>query len=108
MKFNIDNYDKNYVMHCPTAEAADIFLSHLDSLGKTWCNGIRYTEKTNWSKYESNTCYRFINGTYENLGYKRLEKVILEFYDFDWDDNDFNQEDTSALEQFLKSFQVSS
>lgn len=115
MKFNIDDYNDSYVMHCPTEEAADIFLSYLDSIGKQWRTGKRYIEYTNWLAYNSETCYRFTQGTFGSLSKYLSEewlgvKIVLEFNDFDWDYDsiDIDEETIAIFEQFLGNFQITS
>lgn len=51
------NSDKNLVIHCDTEEKANILLKAFDKLGKKWCAGAFYTEKTNWDEYKEKTCY---------------------------------------------------
>lgn len=81
MKFNIENYDGNYVMHCKTEAEAKRFCRYLNNIGRTWCDGTNYLCE--------NTCYNFNEGSYgwksfyEAIGYK-----ILEFSDFDWSENE--------------------
>ena len=104
--FNINNYDGTYVMHCPTEEAAIIFLSHLDSIGKTWSNRTSYNDDNYYSKHGSKTCYRFVKGFYGSLEfYQSVGCTILEFDNFDWgDDLNIDKEDTDILNSFLKDF----
>ena len=87
-RFEYNDYNEHFVMHCPTLESSDIFLRHLDSIGKTWCSGTKYTEYNPWSDYEENTCYLFVPGEYSDLDYFESEEEyeILEFYDFDWEE----------------------
>ena len=83
MKFNIDDYKGEYVMHCKTEEEAKNFLFYLDSIGKKWCDGNSYLRGTKWYDYGPYTVYYFNKGTYggihyaEDNGYK-----ILEWSDF--------------------------
>ena len=40
MRFNIEDYKGNYVMHCKTEEEAEIFCKYLHSIGRTWSTGV--------------------------------------------------------------------
>ena len=74
-------------MHCDTDEKAKTFLKFLHKCGKNWDSGDSYLIKTNWERYEENTCYEFNDGTYCGLDWYRQDKhTILEFDDFDWSD----------------------
>lgn len=43
-RFDINNYpDENYVMVCSTKEQSEIFREYLDSVGRKWRSGDRYT-----------------------------------------------------------------
>lgn len=86
MKFNIDKYMGNYVMHCKTEEEAKIFLRYLDSVGRKWVDGHSYISMTNWDAYGPDTCYDFYKGTYCNKTYflTCYGYTILEFSDFEW------------------------
>lgn len=93
MKFNIEDYDETYVMHCKSSNEADIFAEYLDSQGYTWSSGNSYVGRTFWSPVGGGTCYRFKRGfrgfleSYlqdvmsENLGFNAK---VLEFDDFEW------------------------
>ena len=94
-KFYYEDYDETYVMHCPTKESAQIFLKHLDSLGKRWWGGMPYTASTEWYQHKTNTCYRFYADIYDSIKFytskdcKRclgFSANVLEFDDFEWDD----------------------
>lgn len=86
-KFNFYKYDRNCVMHCPTEESAEIFLSFLSSLGKGWRTGDSYDNCSHWQMYKEETCYRFVAGEYGDLAYfTEYNYTILEFYDFEWDE----------------------
>lgn len=83
MKFNIDDYKGNYVMHCKTEKEARDFLDYLDSIGKKWCSGKSYLGNTNWGIYTSNTIYEFNHGSYADTSYaERYGYTILEWSDF--------------------------
>lgn len=83
MKFNIDDYKGNYVMHCKTEEEAKDFCNYLDSLGRKWCNNKKYTEENYWQYYQDETCYDFndnsFNAKYFFVGHNYK---ILEWSDF--------------------------
>lgn len=83
MKFNIEDYKGNFVMHCKTEEEAKDFCRYLDSLGRKWSDGTKYTELTFWCVYKDNTCYDFNNGKYYLLSsYESKGYIVLEWSDF--------------------------
>lgn len=83
-------YADCFVMHCNTKEKAEIFINTIGEQG--W---ISYHGTPQWELFKEQTCYNFVLGT---IGEKdRYEKTnlweILEFDDFDWEeecDNDSN------------------
>ena len=83
MKFNINNYEGEYVMHCKTEEEAKNFCGYLHSVGRKWCNGEPYTSHTNWSVCTKSIIYYFNDGTYGSIGGARANGcTILEWSDF--------------------------
>lgn len=83
MKFNIDDYKGNYVMHCKTEEEAKDFCNYLHSVGKRWNNCTSYLDTTDWSNYKSDTVYYFNQDLYWNIdSAKRDDYTILEWSDF--------------------------
>ena len=103
-KFEYNDYDERCVMHCPTQESADIFLSHLSSIGESWCTGRSYIDDSRWYDYEEETCYLFSIGEYGDYDYFESEGYeILEFYDFEWGEiePDHRSEITMSFEEML-------
>ena len=86
LKFNINDYPGNCVMHVTTEKQDEIFRKYLHSLGRTWSLGQKYIEFTYFGDYENNTCYEFNQNKYSNLTYFLDGYRILEFDDFDWSD----------------------
>lgn len=83
MKFNINNYKDKYVMHCKTEKEAIDFCNYLHSIGKKWCSGGTYVERTNWHFYGKHTVYCFNDGSYCDTDYaKRNHYTILKWSDF--------------------------
>ena len=83
MKFNIDDYKGNYVMHCKTKEEAESFCKYLHSLGKKWSNRDNYFPHTNWENYGTCTCYDFNRNEFSGISfYKAKNYTILEWEDF--------------------------
>lgn len=89
MKFNINDYDGNYAMHCKTEEEAKDFCRVLHEAGKVWNdilgrpNGSTYLEYTRWKEYKSDTCYNFNRDLYARIGYyEKQGYTILEWSDF--------------------------
>ena len=86
--FCADDYDLNTAMHCKTEEEAQIFLDYLDSVGKRWSSGDSYLDKTLW-EYGGQTCYYFNQGCVGRIEtLLRNKRLILEFDDFNWSNND--------------------
>ncbi len=83
MKFDINNYEGKYVMHCKTDEEAKDFCNYLHEHGRTWRTGQSYKEKTQWGNYQQNTVYYFNTGTFGSLHCAKDYKYrILEWSDF--------------------------
>lgn len=89
MKFNIENYAGNYAMHCKTEAEAKRFCRYLNNIGRTWCDGTNYLCENEWSVYGDQTCYAFNENKcgWKSL-YERENAIILEFSDFDWNENE--------------------
>lgn len=101
MKFNIEDYKGNYVIHCKTEEEAKDFCNYLDSLGRKWCNNKKYTEENYWQYYQDETCYDFndnsFNAKYFFVGHNYK---ILEWGDFM--DNKFTKADLKSGDVVLR------
>lgn len=89
MKFNLADYDGNYVMHCKTEEEAKDFCRVLHEAGKVWCNIFHertmdtYLDCTRWATYESDTCYNFNLDVFGRKSYYVDNNyTILEWSDF--------------------------
>lgn len=88
MRFNFDDYcdrDKRYAMRCRNRAEAEVFLKHLDSLGKHWHSGRSYLDLDfGWDP--SHPCYIFREGLRCEGG--RSNFTYLEFSHFDWGETD--------------------
>ena len=83
MRFNIEDYEGKYVMHCKTEEEAEIFCKYLHSIERTWSSGYSYLSESYWYIYKELTCYNFNYGTYGDKPYYEEEGyTILEMEDF--------------------------
>ena len=83
MKFNINNYKGNYVMHCKTEEEATDFCNYMHNIGRRWCSGESYLNRTCWDWYQKNTAYNFNGNSYANVKFYIENKyTILEWSDF--------------------------
>lgn len=103
MKFNINDYKGNYAMHTTTESQAKIFCKYLASQGKTWCDGKSYTDKNYFDFYETATTYRFNKDMFASYNYSFLSKdKILEFTDFEWDEEYETAEFISPFEEGKK------
>lgn len=84
-KFNINDYPGKYAIHCDTEEKAKVFCKYLDSVGKVWNDGVIYTDRSFFNKYDSDTVYNFNMGLFGYFEYYvDQDYTILEFDDFDW------------------------
>lgn len=81
MKFDIEKYAGDYVMHCKTEEEAKDFCKYLDSIGRTWASGGKYVDNLHWSDYGPDTIYWFNSGSYDYINYY-TDATILEWSDF--------------------------
>lgn len=101
MKFNIEDYKGNYVMHCKTEEEAKDFCRYLDNIGRKWHGGDSYVEFTEWNEYEEKTCYDFNDGYYASISYYIIDNYkILEWGDFM--DNKFTKADLKSGDVVLR------
>ena len=83
MKFNINDYKGKYVMHCKTEAEANHFCAYLDSIGKRWATGSRYTDDNFYKAYMSNTVYYFNTDTFGPISWAKAKcYTILEWEDF--------------------------
>ena len=95
-KFVVNEYRFNkFVMHCKTLEESKTFCKYLDSVGRKWESGERYTENSRYYSYSGRTCYNFNEGKIGHTGYyERSNYTVLEFEDFDWSDFEMKKEFT--------------
>lgn len=83
MELNINDYKGKYVMHCKTEAEAKHFCAYLDSIGKRWSTGKRYTDDNFYNVYMSNTVYHFNTDTFGSVSLAKAEHyTILEWEDF--------------------------
>lgn len=86
MRFDANNYKGKYAMHCATEKEATIFLKYLDSIGRKWTSGKKYTDQTYFYEERENTTYAFNQGLYGGFDWFIKEGCkVLEFTDFEWD-----------------------
>lgn len=88
MRFNFDDYcgrGKRYVMRCRNREEAEVFLTHLDSLGKYRNSGRSYLD-FDFSWDPRYPCYIFQDGLRCKDGISHY--TYLEFSHFDWGETD--------------------
>lgn len=107
-KFDITEFSSQHVMHCRTLGDAIIFLGILNELGLTWCNGQSYLNIHNYETYNSDTCYRFLNGHFGDYDFYSSHEAytVLEFGDFDWSDYDKSFNEEQVLLDFISGFVV--
>ena len=87
-RFNIEDYQDEYAMHCETEVKAAIFCGYMDSVGRVWIDGTSYVEDMAYDDCENDTAYTLDDMSYGH--WQELERcryTILEFDDFDWSIN---------------------
>ena len=83
MKFNINDYQDNYVMHCKTEEEANDFCKYLDSVGRKWRGDRSYLNRTQYHRCGEHTAYDFNKGEFaEDFWYRNRGFTVLEWSDF--------------------------
>lgn len=95
MRFCVERYlqDRPVAMHCSTRDEAIVFTKHLHDLGFEWCDGDSLATVDAFSMHGDNGAYCFGNTRklvslttmYAAIDY---DYEILEFSDFDWNDED--------------------
>ena len=110
MQFDLRKYkDRKYVMHCKSKKEAVKFLTYLRKHDYVWCTGDDYTEyNTEWDNYKEKTCYYFNDGTYGSYDTAcDRNRIILEYSDFDWDNNvgipTLTEDDHRKFDDFITS-----
>lgn len=94
MRFCIDDYPGEYVMHVSSREEYDHFSKYLDSIGLRWNCGERFIDLSNFHKYKNDTCIAFNIGLYSDRSWcEAYGYEVLEFSDFDWSNNDSNADE---------------
>ena len=101
MKFNIEDYDHTYVMHCKNEHEATTFMKYLDDYDRKWSTIKLASADNKWTPRGGGTCYRFNAhrdgrfglmtwDLFENYSNKDsvevygYQPIILEFDEFDW------------------------
>ena len=85
-RFNINDYQGDYVMHCDTEDKARVFCDYLDSVSLQWCTNNSYKNKTYFGENLDKTVYYFNYGRFGAVHFVDDGYKILEFDDFDWSD----------------------
>lgn len=57
------------VVHCKTEQEAERICEMMDRMGKVWSDGHSYKFRTNWDRYNGQTCYLVVNNTYCSAEY---------------------------------------
>lgn len=92
---------KQLAIHCDTKEKANILLKAFDKLGKKWCAGAFYTEKTNWDEYKEKTCYSN-EGTFCYKDWLlRLGTKVYEFEEVILEDGNYMNENVKKVFEML-------
>lgn len=82
-KFHINEYKGKFAMHCKTEEEAKDFCAYLHSVGRKWCDGESYLNRTRYKWCGTNTVYYFNENIYGGIDYAiRNNYIILEWSDF--------------------------
>lgn len=88
-KFNLEDYEGKFVMHCYSEKKANIFLKYLDSKDKKWDDGVSYLKNNKRINFKEDTCYCFNQDAYASIGFYRHHGYsVLEFDDFNWEERE--------------------
>lgn len=102
MRFNIEDYPGNYVMHCPTEESAEAFTNYLHQTGRKWNDGQSYyPNNSNYCRYQEKTLYYFNAGLLGSINKLSPAYKILDFYEFDWTSESPYEESDITLDEIL-------
>ncbi len=78
------NYSKimepNTVVHCALEAEAEILLDWAGSKELSWSDGVSFSNKTMYERYEGDTCYCIKGGTFCSLDYYRGENYTIYEY----------------------------
>lgn len=111
MRFNPDDYDETYVMHCSTKEEAAQFAEYLSEFGfrDKYPDYALFKASSGWNKTGGGTCYRFhahridsLENYQRGVGVYRFNPVILEFSDFTWGNENISLSFDEAFKEMLK------
>lgn len=103
-KFKLEDYADYHVMHCDTQEKARIFLNRLHKIDESY--QIDYLFYS-WTVYREDTCYHFLGRTYGRKdSYKEKGYDVLEFDDFDWEEDDYEAPAPARESQLSKEQQL--
>lgn len=79
--FEPEAYGNLDCMSFNNREECDAFSEYLDSIGKRWRSGERYTERSYFSAYED-VVYYFNSGSYGSM--ERATEAGLTILNYDW------------------------
>lgn len=97
-KFDLRCYtSQQFYMVCKTNEEAEIFCNFLHENGREWCDGMPYTESTDFDDISGDVAYYFNTGC-RSSAHGRLPMYRLDFSDFDWTQK--NKVKTISLSDF--------
>jgi hypothetical protein len=83
MRFDIDKYNGDYVMHCKTEIEAIDFCNYLNIIRKRNCLRSKYNGGILWALYRDQLAINFNKGCQSNLSYYlKNNYTILEWEDF--------------------------
>ncbi len=74
---DIYSITKNIAIHCPTLLDSDRVRSIFDRYGLKWRDGDSYSTRSYWNKYNVDTCYCPIEGTFGRIEYFKKEKYKI-------------------------------
>ncbi len=74
---------KDTVVHCRTLHEATTVLTIFELNKWGWVDGVKPTNKTNYTKYKSKTCYEITNNVaFSPVSYYKDRATILTFKEF--------------------------
>lgn len=84
-RFDLADYNGNYVMSCEDEEQAKIFCTYLNKAGHRWSGGESYLRETFFEMYKHDMVYYFNDDCYGSLCNVSDKYTVLHFDDFEWD-----------------------
>ena len=106
-RFNLDNYRDGYVvMNCKNRDEIYVFCEFFDSNDRVFVDGQKYDAEGRVLRDYKEVCFRFNRGMIASRSYYACygRFTILEFEDFDWDEDEGEFPEEDAIDNFYSLF----